>query len=177
MGEEIKRKGRNYKITDLILIFPHRVSEKASMRHRCPINPVRARVYETQIECETRRHASILDSSESLHNAARERGALFTIESGLSDETSSKGGSDDANWFRSIPRFPVVDVEAREGRIGARYLARKASWFRDCTTPVYVRADPVTQLLLRLRNKWRDYCFTILSLGALERGLWLRENI
>lgn len=43
--------------------------------------------------------------------------------------------------------------------------------------PVYVRADPVTQLLLRLRNKWRDYCFTILSLGALERGLWLRENI
>lgn len=59
----------------------------------------------------------------------------------------------------------------------ARYLARKASWFCDCTMPVYVRADPVTQLLLRLRNKWRDYCFTILSLGALERGLWLRENI
>lgn len=84
------------------------MSEKASMRHRCPINLVRVRVCETQIECETRRHPSILDSSESLQNAALERGALFTIGSlVLSDETSPKGGSDDANWFRSIPRFPV----------------------------------------------------------------------
>lgn len=68
------------------------------MRHQCPINLVRVRVCETQIECETRRHPSILDSSESLQNAALERGALFTIGSlVLSDETSPKGGSDDAN--------------------------------------------------------------------------------
>lgn len=74
------------------------MSEKASMRHQCPINLVRVRVCETQIECETRRHPSILDSSESLQNAALERGALFTIGSlVLSDETSPKGGSDDAN--------------------------------------------------------------------------------
>lgn len=63
----MKKKRKNYKITDLILILP--MSEKASMRHRCPINPVRVRVHETQIECETRRHPSILDSSESLHSA------------------------------------------------------------------------------------------------------------
>lgn len=33
-----------------------------------------------------------------------------------------------------------------------------------------MRADPVTQLLLRLRNKWRDYCFTILSLSNEGSG-------
>lgn len=83
------------------------MSEKASMRHRCPINPVRVRVHETQIECETRRPIQVFSIRRN-HFTARERGALFTIESGLSDETSPKGGSDDANWFRSIPRFPVV---------------------------------------------------------------------
>lgn len=100
-------------------------------------------------------------------NAAWERAIVIYDRGRVWVTKRREKGSGDANRLRSIPRFP--DSWPGNERIEGSGLPGQKSFLVLRLHDAFglrARRYAVTQLL-RLRNKWRDYCFTILSLGAL----------
>lgn len=136
------------------------------------INRVRVRVHGTQIEYKRDETTSSIRRNHL--NAAWERAIVIYDRDRVWVTKRREKGSGDANRLRSIPRFPDSwPGNERGGNYRRVWLTwpEKLPGFATARRP-RARRYAVTQLL-RLRNKWRDYCFTILSLGEL----WLRENI